>query len=105
MGYVFLAAAILAEVTGTLSLRTAALGRRSFYLVVAIAYVAAFSLLSTALAHGIPLGVAYGMWTAVGVALTAIASKILFGEPLTALMGLGIALIMGGVVLVEFGSH
>jgi small multidrug resistance pump len=29
----------------------------------------------------------------------------LFHDPLTWLMGLGIALIIGGVVLVELGSH
>lgn len=105
MGYVFLGGAILVEVIGTLSLRMAALGRRALYAVVAIAYVLAFVLLSASLAAGVPLGVAYGMWTAIGVALTAIASKVLFDEPLTALMSVGIVLIMCGVVLVEVGSH
>ena len=50
------------------------------------------------------IGVAYGIWTAVGVALTAILSKVLFDEPLTALMVAGITLIIGGVVLLELGG-
>jgi drug/metabolite transporter (DMT)-like permease len=47
------------------------------------------------------IGVAYGIWTAVGVALTAVLSKALFGEALTRTMVLGIILIAAGVVLLE----
>lgn len=100
-----LAAAIGSEVVATLSLRTAAHGRRRWYAVVVTGYVAAFALLSVSLAHGMPLGVAYGVWTATGVALTAVASRVLFDEPLTPVMAAGIALIAGGVLLVELGAH
>ena len=51
-----------------------------------------------------PLGVAYGIWTAAGVALAAVASRFLFREPLSLMMGAGIAMIGVGVVLVEWGS-
>ena len=54
--------------------------------------------------EGLGLGVAYGIWAASGVALTAVASKALFKEPLTALMMGGIALIIAGVLLVELGA-
>ena len=54
--------------------------------------------------EGLGLGVAYGIWAASGVALTAIASKALFQEPLTPLMMGGIVLIIGGVLLVEVGA-
>ena len=50
------------------------------------------------------IGVAYGIWTAVGVALTAVLSRCLFDEPLTRTMLLGIGLIATGVVLLELGS-
>jgi small multidrug resistance pump len=52
-----------------------------------------------------PLGVAYGIWSALGVAATAVLSAFLFDEAFTAVMVLGLALIVGGVVLVENGSH
>ena len=42
--------------------------------------------------------------TAVGVALTAVLSKGLFGEPLTRTMTMGLVLIIAGVVLLELGS-
>lgn len=104
MAWLFLACAVLCEVAATLCLRVAAAGRRSFYAAVAVGYVAAFGCMTQALDGGIGLGVAYGIWAATGVALTALASKVLFGEPLTPLMLFGIALIVGGVLVIELGS-
>lgn len=104
MGWLFLTGAILSEVAGTLSLRVAATGRPRYYVVVVVGYVLAFVLLSLGLAAGLALGVAYGIWAAAGVALTAVASRILFREPLTPVMLGGIALIIGGVLLVELGA-
>ena len=104
MQWVFLAMAIVTEVGATLSMRAATTGRKAWYAVVVVGYVAAFSLLSLALAEGLGLGVAYGIWAAAGVALTAVASRFLFREPLTLLMSAGITLIIGGVLLIELGG-
>lgn len=104
MQYVLLIAAIASEVTGTLALRVAAGGRRAFYGVVAVGYLVAFISLSASLQHGMPLGVAYGIWAAAGVALTAAASRVLFNEPLTRMMLTGMGLIVAGVLLVELGA-
>ena len=106
MSYLFLAGAILLEVSGTLALRQSEGFRKKKWIpVVAVAYVAAFLCLSGALAEGMQVGVAYGIWAATGVALTAVAARILFKEPLTALMGLGVVLIAGGVLLIELGAQ
>lgn len=104
MQYVLLLAAIASEVTGTLALRVAAGGRTAFYGIVIVGYVVAFTLLSASLQRGMPLGIAYGIWAAAGVALTAAASRILFREPLTRTMLAGMALIVAGVLLVELGA-
>lgn len=104
MGYALLVVAIVCEVCGALMLRIAALGRKRFYALVVAAYVVAFTFLSLSLSHGVPLGVAYGVWAASGVALTAVASRVLFGEQLSAVMALGIVLIGAGVVLLELGA-
>ncbi|WP_300268941.1 multidrug efflux SMR transporter [Microbacterium sp.] len=103
MAWLFLICAIVFEVGGTLSLRVA-VDKKRWYILVVVGYVLAFSMLSLALASGIPLGVAYGIWAAVGVALTAVLSTLLFKEPFTWLMGLGIVLIVGGVLLIELGA-
>lgn len=103
--WLLLAGAIVSEVAATLSLRAAATpgSRRSWYAVVVTGYALAFGLLSLTLHAGLGLGVAYGVWAAAGIALTAVASRVLFREPLTVLMSVGIAVIVGGVVLLEIG--
>ena len=103
MAYLFLIGAIFFEVAGTVCLRLAVDNKR-WYGGVAVGYLVAFVMLTLTLANGLPLGIAYGIWAAAGVALTAIISKFLFKEPLTALMGLGIILIIGGVLLIELGA-
>ena len=51
------------------------------------------------------LGVAYGIWGALGVALTSVLSVVLFGEPMNITAVVGIAFIVLGVLLVELGSQ
>ncbi|MCQ1995770.1 multidrug efflux SMR transporter [Arthrobacter sp. zg-Y1171] len=103
MAYLFLIGAILFEVAGTVSLRLAVDDKR-WYAGVAVGYLVAFGMLTLTLAHGLPLGIAYGIWAAAGVALTAVIGRVLFKEPFTWLMGLGIVLIAGGVLLIELGA-
>lgn len=102
--WLFLACAIALEVTGSLSLK-GALEAPVLYLVVVVGYLGSFVFLAGTLRAGLPLGVAYGIWGAVGVALTAVLSAWIFGEPLTGLMALGIAVIIAGVLCVELGSQ
>lgn len=102
--WLFLAGAIVSEVAGTLSLRMVAAGRKAWLAGVLVGYLVAFSMLVLTLAEGMALGVAYGIWAASGVALTAVLSRFLFREPLTWVMGLGIVLIVGGVLLIETGA-
>jgi small multidrug resistance pump len=103
MTWLFLATAIVCEVTATLALKRA-LDHPALYAAVATGYVAAFVLLTLTLKQGLGIGVAYGIWAACGVALTAVASKVFFDEPLTNLMLVGIAFIIAGVLLVETGA-
>ncbi len=102
--WLLLITAILTEVSATLSLR-AALDHPAWYIVVVGGYLAAFTALSFVLREGMGLGVAYGIWGATGVVLTAVFATFLFGDPLTATMGIGIALVIGGVLCVELGSQ
>lgn len=97
-----LAGAILFEVMGTVALRASdGFRKRRWILPMALGYLASFYLLWLTLSLGMAVGIAYGVWTACGVALVAVAAKFLFDEPLTWLMGLGIALIVAGVLTIE----
>ena len=104
MAWLLLTAAILFEVSATLSLRAATSHRRGWYAVVVLGYLLAFVCLSGVLRQGMGLGLAYGIWTAVGIAVTAISAKVLFKEPLTLVMAGGITLIACGVLLLELGQ-
>jgi small multidrug resistance pump len=97
-----LAGAILVEVFATLSLRASDGFRKKAWVVPVVAgYLASFYLLWVSLGLGMPVGIAYGVWSACGVALVAVIARFLFDEPLTWLMGFGIALIIGGVLTIE----
>jgi small multidrug resistance pump len=100
-----LAGAILIEVFATLALRASDGFRNRVWLApVVLGYLASFYLLWLTLGLGMPVGIAYGVWTACGVALVAVIARFLFREPLTWVMVLGIALIVGGVLTIEMGA-
>jgi len=102
--YLLLAAAIIAEVIGTLSLKASeGFTRLLPSIVVAVGYAVAFVLLSQVLKLGMPVGTAYAIWSSVGVAVVAIAGSVLFGEALGTRTVVGISLIIVGVLLVETG--
>ena len=104
MSWLWLSLSILSEVAGTLCLRASAgLQRRIWFIPVAISYTAAFIFLGRTLAAGMPLGVAYGLWSACGVALVCLLSRVIWKDPLTRRALIGIGLIVIGVALVETG--
>jgi small multidrug resistance pump len=97
-----LAGGIILEVCATLAMRASdGFRKRGWVIPVVIGYVASFSLVSMTLSMGMPVGIAYGVWSACGVALVAVLGRLLFDEPLTPLMVAGIALIIGGVLTIE----
>jgi len=100
-----LAGAILFEVLATIALRASeGFAKRIWIIPVTLGYVASFCLLWLTLRLGMPVGIAYGVWTACGVALVAVIARYLFGEPLTWVMVLGIGLIIAGVLTIELAG-
>jgi len=102
--WVWLAGAIIVEVTASLSLQ-AAVDSPGWYALVVAGYLAAFFCLSRVLRGGMAIGVAYGIWGASGVAVTAVMAAVLFGQALTGVMVVGLVLVVAGVLLVELGSQ
>lgn len=104
MSWGWLSAAIAAEIAATLSLRASnGMRQRVWLLPVVTGYAAAFFFLAQALEAGMKLGVAYGVWSALGIALVALLARLIWNDPLTSRMILGIGVIAVGVVLVEMG--
>ena len=101
--WALLSGAIAAELTGTLSLR-AFQDNRGWLVMVVAGYVTSFVFLTRVLRAGMPVGVAYGIWGATGTALTAVLASLIFDDPFTMPIVVGIGLIIVGVLMVQFGS-
>lgn len=105
MTLLFLALAIATEVTATVSLKLSeGFTKLVPSIVVVVGYSAAFYCLSQALKRGMSIGVAYGIWSAVGVAAIATIGVLFLGERLTLIQVGGIGLVILGVLALELGG-
>jgi len=108
--YLALAAAIGLEVIGTTALQASDSFTRPLPTVImAVSYLASFYLLSLAL-RVIPIGIAYAIWSAMGIVLISLIGYFVFKQSLDAPAVIGIGLIVVGVVIVNVfsrsvGSH
>ncbi|BBF99418.1 MULTISPECIES: DMT family transporter [Pseudonocardia] len=101
----WLALAIGAEVTATMSLKASqGFSRLLPSLLTVAGYGLAFWSLAQALTRGMALGMAYGVWAAAGVAIVAVLGVLFLGESLTWVQVGGIVLIIGGVLALELGG-
>lgn len=99
-----LAAAIVTEVIATSSLKLSdGLTRPVPAIVTAIGYLCSFYLLSLAL-KSIPVGVAYAIWSGLGIVLIAAIGWVLFGQKLDLPAVLGMGLIIAGVAVMQLFS-
>jgi len=105
MKYLFLLGAILAEIIGALATRQSNGFTKLLPSVIAVVgVVGAYYLLSLALKHGMPIGVAYGIWAALGITLLAIIGIFFFKETLSLIQIVGLGLIIAGVLALELGK-
>ncbi len=104
MSYFYLSIAIVAEVIGTSALKaTEEFTRLGPSLVVVVGYGLAFFLLTLAL-RTIPVGIAYAIWSGVGVALVAGIAAVIYQQVPDAAAILGMSLIVSGVIVINLFS-
>jgi small multidrug resistance pump len=104
VAYVFLLAAIAAEVVGTSLLKATDGFTRLWPTVACLAgYVISFLALSQAV-KGMSVGVVYALWSALGTAAIVAIGAVFLGEPITLVKVLGIGLIIAGVVTLNLGG-
>lgn len=51
--------------------------------------------------RGLPLGVAYPVWTGIGSAGSVLVGALVFGEPVTAKLLIGLVLLVAGMMLIS----
>lgn len=103
--YLALGMAIIFEVIGT-SLLQATQQFTRFWptLAMALSYMAAFYLLTLAL-RGMTLGIAYAIWSGVGVVLIAVVGALVYRQKIDLAGMIGLGMIVGGVIVVNLFSN
>lgn len=105
MKYLFLLLAIVGEVVGSLATRQS-WGFTKFVpsAIAVVGVMGAYYAFSLALKNGMHIGVAYGIWSALGITLLTLIGVYVFKEPLSMVQIAGIVLIVGGVLALELGK-
>lgn len=103
MAWTVLVAAALCEVAWAIGLKYTDGFTRLTPSVLTVAAMAVSVILLGWAARTLPIGTAYAVWTGLGAAGTVLLGILLFGEPLTVLRMLCVALILGGVLGLKFG--
>jgi small multidrug resistance pump len=96
--------AVLSEVIATTALKLSeGFTKLTPSIVVVVGYGFSFYLLSLSL-KVLPIGVAYALWSGIGIILTVIAGIVLWKESMDWARALGIALIMAGILIINLFS-
>ena len=104
MSWTYLLVAIVAEVIATSALKASdGFSRLWPSAITVVGYCIAFYCLSLTLRH-MPVGVAYAVWSGLGVVLITAVSWIMFGQKLDAAALLGMGLIVAGVLVMNLFS-
>lgn len=99
--YIALGIAIILEVIGTSALMASQQFTRLVpTIVMSLSYLSAFYFLSLAL-QSIPVGIAYAIWSGLGIVLISIVGLVVFKQQLDLPAVIGISLIVGGVIVVN----
>lgn len=103
--WILLALAILAEITGTVSMKWASINDdNNGYLLMLFMIALSYIFLSFAVKR-IALGVAYAMWEGIGILFITLFSVLLFDEALSPMKVAGLLTLITGIVLIKTGTH
>ncbi|MFL4471082.1 multidrug efflux SMR transporter [Tateyamaria armeniaca] len=103
--YIYLIVAVAAETIGTTALQASnQFTRVGPTVMVVIAYGVAFYFLGIALKY-IPVGIAYALWSGLGIVLIALIGFAVFGQVLDLAAVLGLGMIIGGIVVIQLFSN
>jgi small multidrug resistance pump len=104
MPWFWLVLAILAETVGTSALKASeGFTRLAPSILTALAYATSFYLLAQVL-KVIPVGIAYAIWSGLGIVFIATIGWLWFGQKLDAPALIGLALIVAGIVVMQVFS-
>lgn len=103
--WILLALAIIAEITGTLSMKWASVSGRHTGFILMLAMIALSYIFLAFAVKKIALGVAYALWEGIGILLITLFSVLLFDESLSLLKIAGLTTLVIGIVLIKSGTQ
>ncbi|AYN95723.1 MULTISPECIES: DMT family transporter [Pseudomonas] len=104
IGYIYLAIAIAAEIVATTAMKALDGFNKPLPLVlVIVGYAVAIGLLSQVVKI-IPVGIAYAIWSGMGIVLVSIAAAVIYKQTLDLAAILGMSLIILGVIVIQLFS-
>ncbi|MDX9833861.1 MAG: SMR family transporter [Desulfobulbus sp.] len=105
MTYLYLAIAIIAEVTATTALKASEeFTRITPSVVVILGYGVAFYFMTLVL-RDIPIGITYAIWSGLGIVLVTIIGFFFYKQTLDIPAIIGISLIVSGVIVINVFSN
>ncbi|OMP92678.1 multidrug/spermidine efflux SMR transporter subunit MdtJ [Raoultella terrigena] len=102
--WILLALAIVAEITGTLSMKWASVSGDRTGFIFMLAMIALSYIFLAFAVKKIALGVAYALWEGIGILLITLFSVLLFDETLSVVKMAGLATLVVGIVLIKSGT-
>lgn len=103
--WILLALAIVAEITGTLSMKWASVSDGSTGFILMLVMITLSYIFLSFAVKKIALGVAYALWEGIGILLIALFSVMLFDETLTTMKIAGLTTLVAGIVLIKSGTR
>lgn len=103
--WILLALAIIAEITGTLSMKWASVSGGHTGFILMLAMIALSYIFLAFAVKKIALGVAYALWEGIGILLITLFSVLLFDESLSLLKIAGLTTPVIGIVLIKSGTQ
>ncbi|BEU97230.1 Qac-pB8 family quaternary ammonium compound efflux SMR transporter [Acidovorax sp. DW039] len=104
MSYCFLAIAIISEIIATTALKSSVgFTRLGPSILTVVGYACAFYFLSLTL-NAVPTGIAYALWSGVGIVLISLLGWLIHGQVLDLPALVGIGFILAGVLIINVFS-
>ncbi|WP_058974207.1 multidrug/spermidine efflux SMR transporter subunit MdtJ [Type-D symbiont of Plautia stali] len=102
--WILLVLAILAEITGTLSMKWASVNDDQAGFIFMLVMIALSYIFLSFAVKRIALGVAYAIWEGIGILFITLFSVMLFDESLSVMKVAGLITLVAGIVLIKSGT-
>lgn len=103
--WILLALAIIAEITGTLSMKWASVSDDNTGFILMLVMISLSYIFLSFAVKKIALGVAYALWEGIGILLITLFSVLLFDETLSTMKIAGLTTLVAGIVLIKSGTR